>query len=154
MLSSLHCRSETNCPKFQKCKSIAHRFFFRCDKLYPLGMYYSINEPLILLFYFLNFCIILFFYTPGFIPPLPPPISASDYSTSHTSSLTPVSTPHPTWLLNSLGPPVSRGLGASSLNEHRPGSPLLYVCCGGASYQLVYAACLVVQCLRDLGDPD
>ena len=24
----------------------------------------------------------------------------------------------------------------------------------GASYQLVYAVCLVVQCLRDLGDPD
>jgi hypothetical protein len=31
------------------------------------------------------------------------------------------------WHLNSLGPPVSWGLGISSLNEHRPGSPLLYV---------------------------
>jgi hypothetical protein len=30
--------------------------------------------------------------------------------------------------LNSLGPPVSWQLGASSLNEHRPRSPLLYVC--------------------------
>jgi hypothetical protein len=38
--------------------------------------------------------------------------------------------PHPTWPLNSLGPPVSWGLGASSLSEHRPGSPLLYVCWG------------------------
>jgi hypothetical protein len=38
--------------------------------------------------------------------------------------------PHPTWPLNSLGPPVSWGLGVSSLNEHRPGSPLLYVCWG------------------------
>jgi hypothetical protein len=56
---------------------------------------------------------------------------------------------HTTWLLNSLGPPVSWGLGASSLNEHRPGSPLL--CVLVASYQLVYPACLVVQCLRDLG---
>jgi hypothetical protein len=39
-------------------------------------------------------------------------------------------TPHPTWPLNSLGPPISWGLGASCLNEHRPGSPLLYVCWG------------------------
>jgi hypothetical protein len=38
--------------------------------------------------------------------------------------------PHPTWPLNSLGPPVSWGLGASSLNIHRPRSPLLYVCWG------------------------
>jgi hypothetical protein len=37
-------------------------------------------------------------------------------------------TPHPTWPLNSLGPPVSRGLDTSSLNEHRSGSLLLYVC--------------------------
>jgi hypothetical protein len=43
--------------------------------------------------------------------------------------------------------PVFWELGTSSLNEHRPSSPLLYV-----SYQLVYAASLVVvQCLRDLG---
>jgi hypothetical protein len=39
-----------------------------------------------------------------------------------------VPTPNPIWTLNSLGPPVSWGLGASSLNEHRPGSLLLYVC--------------------------
>jgi hypothetical protein len=39
-------------------------------------------------------------------------------------------TPHLTCLLNSLGPPDCRGLGASSLNEHRPRSPLLYVCWG------------------------
>jgi hypothetical protein len=37
---------------------------------------------------------------------------------------------HPTWPLNSQGPPVSWGLGASSLNEHRPRSPLLYMCWG------------------------
>jgi hypothetical protein len=35
--------------------------------------------------------------------------------------------PHTTWPLNSLGPTVSWELGASFLNEHRPGSPLLYV---------------------------
>ena len=58
--------------------------------------------------------------------------------------------PYPTWLLNSLGPPVSWGLDASSLNKHRPESPLQY----GSSYQLVHAAWLVVQCLRDLRGPD
>jgi hypothetical protein len=36
--------------------------------------------------------------------------------------------PHPTWPLYSLEPPVSWGLGASSLNEHGPKCPLLYVC--------------------------
>jgi hypothetical protein len=36
-------------------------------------------------------------------------------------------THHPTWPLNSLGLPVSWGLGAASLNEHRPGISLLYV---------------------------
>jgi hypothetical protein len=36
----------------------------------------------------------------------------------------------PTLPLNSLGPPVSWGLGASSLNEHRLGSPLMSVCWG------------------------
>jgi hypothetical protein len=35
---------------------------------------------------------------------------------------------HPTWLLNSQESPVSWGLGASSLIEHRPDSPLLYMC--------------------------
>ena len=38
--------------------------------------------------------------------------------------------PHSTWPLNFLGLRVHWGLGASSLNEHRPGSPLLYVCWG------------------------
>ena len=37
---------------------------------------------------------------------------------------------HPTWPLNSLELPVSWGFGASSLNEHKPRSPLLYVCWG------------------------
>jgi hypothetical protein len=39
-------------------------------------------------------------------------------------------TPHPIWPLNSLGPPVSWGLGASSLNEHRP-KGLYCMCIGG-----------------------
>jgi hypothetical protein len=38
--------------------------------------------------------------------------------------------PYPNRPLNSLGPPVSWGLGASSLTESKTGSPLLYVCWG------------------------
>jgi hypothetical protein len=73
-----------------------------------------------------------FFYTSYFIPllqstlwlihipyPFPTPCLYVD-----------ISTPHPTWPLNSLGPPVSWELGASSLNEHRTGSPLLHMCWG------------------------
>ena len=41
-----------------------------------------------------------------------------------------VPTPCPTRPLNSLGPPVSWGLGTFSLTEPRPGSPLLYMCQG------------------------
>ena len=74
------------------------------------------------------------FYTPYFIPLQ---CSPSYCSTSHTSSLPKclhgkypwqISPPHATWPLKPLGPPVSWGIGASSLNEHRPSSPLLYVC--------------------------
>jgi hypothetical protein len=36
--------------------------------------------------------------------------------------------PQPIWPLNTLGPPVSWGLVASSLNERRLRSPLLYLC--------------------------
>ena len=60
--------------------------------------------------------------------------SPSDCSTSHTSSLplSPCECPHPqpTWPLNPQDPPVSWGLGASSLNEHRFSIPLLYLCWG------------------------
>ena len=38
-----------------------------------------------------------------------------------------VPNPHTTWPLNFLGPPVYFGLGDSSLNEHKPRSPLLYI---------------------------
>lgn len=53
----------------------------------------------------------------------------------------------PSRALNSLGPLVSWGLGASSLTDPRP---LPYMC-WRTSYQLVYAAWLVVKCLRSLG---
>ena len=43
---------------------------------------------------------------------------------------------------------ISQGLGVSFLTEARPGSPLLYMCC-----RLLYAAWLVSQFLRYLGNP-
>jgi hypothetical protein len=54
--------------------------------------------------------------------PLPHPLSPWGGSYPFTT--------HPMWPLNSLEPPVSWGLGASSIIEHRPSSPLLYVCWG------------------------
>jgi hypothetical protein len=64
-----------------------------------------------------------------------PPGPSSDCSSWNTYSPPPVSTmkspPPPVDLyLNSLGPPVSRELGASSLTKHRPSSPVLYTCQG------------------------
>jgi hypothetical protein len=60
------------------------------------------------------------------------PHPSINWSTSHTPSPPPClqednPTSHRIWPLNSLGPPVSWGLGAASLNEHRPSSTLLYV---------------------------
>ena len=92
---------------------------------------FSDNVSLLLILMF------FFFFHSGFYshPGLP-----SECSTSHTAS--PPSCFHKdaspaTRRLKSLGPPVSWGLGASSLTKHRPGSPLLYMCLGD-SYQLVY----------------
>jgi hypothetical protein len=57
---------------------------------------------------------------------------------------------HPIWALNSLGSPVSWGLGASSLIKSQSWqSSAVYVL--GASYQLVYVAWLLFHYLRDLG---
>jgi hypothetical protein len=77
-----------------------------------------------------SFFNLIYFFTLYILSPPHPP---SNSSTSHTSSPNPclhmdVPIPLPSWPLNSLWPPVSSGLGASSLNEHRPGSPLLYMC--------------------------
>jgi hypothetical protein len=80
-------------------------------------------------FNFPLFKLIYYFYTPYFITPTicPPTVP---HPIPPTCLHMDVSTPHPTWLLKSLGLPVSFGLGASSLNEHRPGSPLQYMCWG------------------------
>jgi hypothetical protein len=53
-----------------------------------------------------------------------------------------------------LRPPVSVGLDAYFLTEHRPTQQSSSVYVLGASYQLVSAAWLVIQCLRNLGGPD
>jgi hypothetical protein len=70
----------------------------------------------------------------------------------HEAIPNPYSPPHLTSKLP--GPQVSWGLGASSPTKHKHSSPLLYIYVLGASYQLVYAACLVVQFLKDLSDSD
>jgi hypothetical protein len=85
---------------------------------------FSDNVSLLLILMF------FFFFHSGFYshPGLP-----SECSTSHTAS--PPSCFHKdaspaTRRLKSLGPPVSWGLGASSLTKHRHGSPVLYMCWG------------------------
>ena len=77
----------------------------------------------------------LFFLHSRFYFPHSP---SSECSKFHTSSIPPphphlhkdVPTPstQPIRPLSSLGPPFSWGLGTCSLNEHRPGNPLLYMC--------------------------
>ena len=79
--------------------------------------------------YFLFVCL---FISPDFIPP-----SRSTLQLFHNPYLLPTSFsprgcpqshPHPTRLLNPPGPPVSWGLGAFSITEPRPVSPLVYMC--------------------------
>ena len=58
--------------------------------------------------------------------------------------------PHHTNPPHYLGPQVFQGLGASYFTETKSGSAVSVACVLGASYQLVYAAWLVSQCLSDL----
>jgi hypothetical protein len=78
--------------------------------------------------------------------------SVSSFSNLQEDVPTPWHPQHPTNPLPFLGPQVSQSLGVSSLTEGRPGTPLLYMC-KGTSVQLLYAAWLVTQCLRDLRGP-
>jgi hypothetical protein len=100
---------------------------------------YSCVKRLFILFYLL-----IFFYSPDFIP-----LPVHPLTVPHPPPPSPRGCHHPTRPLppQSLGTQVSLGLGAFSLTKHRPGSPLLYVF--EASYQLVYASWLVARCLRD-----
>ena len=94
-----------------------------------LSDFFLFNFSIFKIYLFIYFSI---FYIPDFISlqvniptalhPIPPP----HFPVSMW--LTP--TPHPTWFLNALGPPVSWKLGASSLTEPRPASYLLYMCWG------------------------
>lgn len=63
--------------------------------------------------------------------------------------------PSPTKPPHSLGSQVSCRLGTSSLTEARSSSSLLYMSGAGmgGSYQLLYAAWLVAQCLKSQGSP-
>jgi hypothetical protein len=90
------------------------------------------------LFCFFFLCFFLFNSHSRFYSP-PGPLS--DCSTSHISSLTHClheDVPTTTRPLNSLGPPVSWGLGASSLIEPRLSIPLLYMCWGLISAGVCY----------------
>ena len=124
---------------------------FSISQLYPLETLCFIQKN-----NFSFFCLFnrFFFYIPDFIrlpvhlltvphPYLLPPVSERMFHRSPP----PNTPPHQTSPLP--GFPVSWELGAYSLIETRPSSPLLYVCMG-ASYQLVYTACLVAQCWRNL----
>jgi hypothetical protein len=70
------------------------------------------------------------FYTLYFIPPIHPPTALHPITPPHL--LSPCGCPHtPCHLTSKLsGASSLLRLGASSLNEHRPSSPLLYVCWG------------------------
>ena len=66
------------------------------------------------------FFIKLFICTPYFTPALCPPTVPHPIPPPHPMSPLGCYHPHPIWPLNSLGPPVSSGIVASSLTEHRP----------------------------------
>jgi hypothetical protein len=124
-----------------------------CWEIQPL-----INYNLVVVVWSFYVIVIFIFFI---VQSLPPPGLPSHSSTSHSASpclqkdvltsLQPPTPPSPTFfpphltrLPCSLWSQVSQGLGASSLTEARPGSPLLYTC-WGAEEGLVPASiyCLV-----------
>jgi hypothetical protein len=81
------------------------------------------------------FCLFVFVFTLQILSPswstvwlFPHPIPPS-YTLSPRWCPHPTTT-HPTKPIHSLGPPFSWGLGASSLTDTKPSSPLLYMCWG------------------------
>jgi hypothetical protein len=98
----------------------------RVHKMIPIIL------PEIFFFFFLFYDLFIFIHFIFYFPNRTLS-TLSNCFTSHTSSpelylSVDVPTLHLTWPLNTLRPPVSWGLGASSLNIHRPSS--LYVCSG------------------------
>jgi hypothetical protein len=102
----------------------------------------------------LFFSLLIYYFTLCILSnPRPHPLSF--YSTSHIFSPSPVSP----WMSPPPTPP--KLLRTSSLmkvryifSEWTQAQPSSTVYVLGDSYQVVYAACLMVQCLRDLGGPD
>jgi hypothetical protein len=100
--------------------------------------------------FFFNFNLFLIYFLHSYSIPHPP---LSTLWLLHVPNLLPnppclhmdAPTHHPTWPLNSLGPPVS-----CIISEWTQTRNSCTVCVLGASYQLVYAVFLVVQCLRNL----
>ena len=93
------------------------------------GQKKALNIPVvrvIIIFYywFIDWLQSIFYSLPIYLLTVPHPI-LPPHTHLHVNV---IPTLYPIWPLNSLGPPVSWGLGVSSLNEHRPGSPLLYMC--------------------------
>ena len=118
------------------------------------------NKTWLLFFYFsfsfLHFILLFIFYTPHFIP-CP---STSTLHLLHIPHLHP--TPPrlhmdaPFWphLTTKLPGTFSLLRVRCSISEWTQTWKSFTVCVLGVSYQLVYAVCLVVQCLRDLEGPD
>lgn len=104
---------------------------------------------------FLNFILLLiYFYTPYSIPR-----PQSTLRLLHIPHLLPTPPPrgchHTTPLLTSKLPGAFNLLRVRCIvSKWTQTQKSSTVCVLGASYQLVYALCLVVQCLRDLGGPD
>jgi hypothetical protein len=104
---------------------------FVCFHQYTCFVVTTLNCIFIKLLLFLLLLLSLIFYSPVIIPsyialqqffiPLFLPYLQEDIPT-------PSPPPHPNQSPHSLGPQVSQGLGASSLIEARPASPLLCMC--------------------------
>jgi hypothetical protein len=130
-----------------QCKGDVPMLTLEWDCRESLGKHISSS-----LFFFKNN---LFFYTPYFIPPSPPSI----LRLFHIPHLLPtpclhVDVLHPSPHLTSKLPGASSLLRVRCIiSEWTQTQKSSTVCVLGASYQLVCVVCLVVQCLRDLGDP-
>jgi hypothetical protein len=112
-------------------------YYVTCHIFHIYGM--KKNQTVVWIFITTHFCMIFFFncilfliyFLYSIFHSLPPPSTLWLFYIPYLLPTplrihTDAPTPHPTWPLNFLAPSVSWGLGASSLNEHRPGSPLLY----------------------------
>ena len=110
------------CISFFFKRLLSFCLFILCASL-PLFLFFPVFS-----FSFLKIHSLIFFYSPDFISLLVHSLTSSSPPPLQEDVPTPIPTPHPTRLPHSLGPLVSRGLGASSLTESRPSTLLLYMC--------------------------